>query len=117
MPEVAGAAAMVKSIAEAAEKLGDGRLEAAVAAVIAPAAHRRTPRRTGALASTVRADGPLVTAGASSVRYAGPVHSGVPSRGIPARPFITEAYAATYDAQTKAAEAEVQKLFDQIKGA
>jgi hypothetical protein len=55
----------------------------------------RTPRRTGALAGTVRGSGTqtagIVRAGNKSVPYAGPIHWGWPARHIKPQPWLSSA--------------------------
>lgn len=56
------------------------------------------PSRSGQLASTIRAGRgktkAVVRAGGAKAPYAGVIHYGWPARGIPARPFLTDALQA-----------------------
>lgn len=93
---------------------------AAAAALVAAEAQARAPRRSGALAGSVRgnraAGKAVVAAGKAKVPYAGPIHWGWPARGIPARPFITQAATATQQRWLSEYEANVQALADKVEG-
>lgn len=70
-----------------------------VAELIVPGAARRSPRATGALAASWRAEASKIAAGVvSGVPYAGPVEYGVPSRGIPGARMVADTIAAESDA-------------------
>ena len=66
-----------------------------VAETVIRAALPRVPRRTGALAGTLRAanaqTGAVVKAGFAGIPYAGPIHWGWPARHITAQPFYLDA--------------------------
>jgi hypothetical protein len=68
---------------------------AAIAAKGADLAAKLAPRRTGALAGTVRGNraknNATVTAGRAKVRYAGPINYGWPKRSIRANKFMQRA--------------------------
>lgn len=73
---------------------------AEAARVVATEAAARVPKRTGALAGTIRpaeksATRAIVRAGYARVPYAGPIHWGWPKRHIRASLFITGAAADT----------------------
>ena len=65
------------------------------ASVVAERARNAAPRRSGALADTVRVEptdtGSEVTAGDHDVPYAGPIHYGWRDRNIEPQPFLTDA--------------------------
>jgi hypothetical protein len=68
-----------------------------VAALIVPGAGRRSPRRTGALAASWRAEASKIAAGVvSGVPYAGPVEYG--ARGIPGARMVADTVAEQADA-------------------
>ena len=78
------------------------------------------PRRTGALAATVRGSGTktraVVRAGYARVPYAGPIHWGWPAHGITAQPWLVDAavdsqpaWLPAYLAAVKAAVGKVEK--------
>lgn len=58
----------------------------------------RAPRRSGALAASVRpanrSNAAVINAGNARVPYAGPIHWGWPRRNITAQPFIVETAAS-----------------------
>lgn len=68
------------------------RAHARAAAVVSPLASSSAPRRSGALAGTVRTSGTktaaIIRAGYSSVPYAAPIHWGWPRRNIRPNRFI-----------------------------
>ncbi len=102
-------------------KLDDLKLANAKAlAVVVPAAQARAPRRTGALAGSLRgnksASRATVSAGGARLPYAGPIHWGWPARQIEAQPFIADAAVATEPAWLPAYEADVQAAVDLVNG-
>ena len=109
---VEGVTALVNSLDGAAAELA--RLDHTPGATaLAAAAEARTPRRTGALAATVRAsvvdDGLIVEAGGGSVDYAGVVHAHTP--------FIADAIAAQTDTVVDAYATQLETIIDTVKGA
>lgn len=89
---------------------------AAAAATVAAAAAARAPRRTGALAASVRGNKAVsratVMAGGARLPYAGPIHYGWPARGIEPRPFVTEAAQATEAVWLAAYERAITEAVD-----
>lgn len=81
------------------------------ATVILDAAAHGAPRLTGLLGSSGRIEhsGPHIAV-VFGARYAPPVHSGVPSRGIPPRPFLTDAGSRTEGAWLSVYEREVDQI-------
>lgn len=75
------------------EDLKDGFAE--IAAKGAALASSKAPRKSGALAGTVRGNRAknkaVVTAGRAKVKYAGPINYGWPARGIRANRFMQKA--------------------------
>lgn len=87
------------------------------ATITARAASSLAPRRTGALASSLRPSGAATEARVvSSLRYATPVHAGVPSRNIPARPFLTTAAADTQSRWLTVYEAALEQAIQKVRG-
>ena len=116
---VEGAARLERTLDGAADELG--RLDkpnASASSIVAAAARARAPRRTGRLALSVRAE-PSEGAGRVVVGadYAGYVEYGVPSRSIPARPFLAEAVEATRPAWEEAYADGTRSAVSQVKGA
>lgn len=89
--------------------------------IVVRAAQARAPRRTGRLAGSIRAARQArrvrVSAGRSSVPYAGPIHWGWPARHIRAQPFISEAATETETQWVEAYRRDVAHAVDQVKGA
>jgi Bacteriophage HK97-gp10, putative tail-component len=89
--------------------------------VVASEARSRAPRRTGALANTIRsarqARRARVQVGTRGVPYAAPIHWGWPARGIAANPFVSEAAQDTESRWTAGYHDDVQKALDKVKGA
>lgn len=90
---------------------------ARAATIAARAASGLAPRRTGALASSLRPSG-KATEGlvVSSLSYGPPVHYGVPSRNIPARPFLTTAAADTQSRWLPVYEAALEQAIQKVRG-
>ena len=92
-----------------------------VGAIVAGAATPTTPRRTGRLASTVRAGATqtaaITRAGYARVPYAPPIHWGWPRRGIQARPWLSLAAQSTEPTWFARYEAGIAASRDKIKGA
>jgi hypothetical protein len=93
---------------------------AAAAAIVAAAAVSRAPRRSGALASSVRGNRAVgkavVMAGRAAVPYAGPIHWGWPGRGIEANPFVAAAAQDTEPVWVTAYAQDVQAALDRVHG-
>jgi hypothetical protein len=91
------------------------------ASLVSAEAVGRTPRRTGALAATVRPAGTrtaaIVRAGRASVPYANVIEFGWPARGIEAQPWVYEAAQAKESQWTSYYEAEIDKIVGRIRGA
>jgi hypothetical protein len=94
---------------------------AAVAARVVRAALPNVPRRSGALAASVRGSGQagaaVVRAGRAAVPYAGPIHWGWPARHIKARPFLWDAIADTETQWLGTYRTALDHLIDSIEGA
>lgn len=94
---------------------------AAAGNIVAAAGRGSAPRRSGALAPSVRASraaaSATVRAGGARTPYAGVIHWGWPAHHISARPWLSEAATSTEAAWTAAYEAGVEKLLATIKGA
>lgn len=76
------------------------------------------PRRSGALADTVRADpdseGVDIIAGSGSVVYAGVIHEGWPAHHIRANPFISRAIEKTEDRIADRGEKHLEDALDRL---
>lgn len=90
--EARGLDTLSRSLRDSADDLSDlADLEHAAAVVVAEEAKPRTPRRTGALMATVRADAGKVVAGSKVVGYAGVIMFGSRRRNIVGRNWISDA--------------------------
>lgn len=91
-----------------------------VAAMVARKSEPAAPRRTGALAASVRPAGTqsaaIVRAGKSAVPYAAPIHWGHPSRGIEAQPWIYETAQKTQNTWEGTYLAAVQAVINHVEG-
>ena len=76
------------------------------------------PRRTGALADTVRADpdseGVDIIAGSGSVAYAGVIHQGWPAHNIRANPFISRAIENTEERIADRGQEHLEQALDRL---
>lgn len=113
-----GSGRLASTLAAAARKLADfATPNSAAARTAASRAKAIAPRRTGALAGSIRATGSrrvgMITAGAG-LRYARPVHWG--ARGVPARPFLSIAAQGTEGSWIKNYETHVDDALDTVKG-
>lgn len=117
--EVRGARELRRSLKRAGQDTTELKtVHAEVGRIVVAAA--RPPRRSGRLASSVRAgtaaSSATVRAGGARVPYAGPIHWGWPARGISARPFLTDAAQRTEPTWTEVYEREIERILDQIQG-
>jgi phage gpG-like protein len=88
------------------------------AAIVASEGSSRAPKASGALAGSLVPARTLARARvSSSLAYAGVIHWGWPARGIPARPFLTEAATSTQPQWLAAYEHDLQRIADSVKGA
>lgn len=93
--EVDGARQLRRALKDAGLSVQDLKdAHATIAQDVARVSDAKAPRRTGALASSVRpagtASASIVRAGRASLPYAGPIHWGWPARNITAQPWIAE---------------------------
>ena len=98
--KVSGGAEVNRALEGVARDVGDmSEAHRRVAELIIPGASRRSPRLTGALAASWRAEASKIAAGVvSGVGYAGPVEYGQPARGIPGARMVADTIAAETDA-------------------
>ena len=115
-----GSSRLAATLAAAARDLADfSTPNKAAARAAASRAKSIAPKRTGALASSIRATGNrrvgMITAG-SGIGYARPVHWGAPGRGIPARPFLSIAAQGTEGTWIQTYEQHVDDVLSDVKG-
>lgn len=120
--EVDGAENLARTMRRAAEAMQDmPRPNASTAGLIARTALGRVPRRSGALASSIRAEtvkaAAVVYAGSYSVPYAGVIQYGWPAHNISAQPFLTDALSSTEPQWLGDYEREVQRYCSDVRGA
>ena len=116
---VRGGRELETTLGQAADDVGKtGRASAKSATEIATGARARAPRRTGALIASIRARpvGPVAVVSVG-VRYAAPVHWGVPGRGIPAQPFLLDAAEAATPQVVDNYRRDVSDAVAKVKGA
>lgn len=124
--------AALRQIEDAAAKKGmqaDLKAEYRTAArIVESAAKAEAPKRTGRLSKTIKAKGTLtgaaITAGTPSVRWAGPIHWGWPSRPNKARgwrggpitgnPFLVRALAQSQDMVADVLEGGLRRFIDKV---
>lgn len=116
--ELEGAARFRRTLRQAGRDLEtlDGAHSTA-ADTVAGKARSLAPRRTGTLAGSIsgtrEAGAATITATAGHAR---PIHAGVPSRGITARPFLTDAARQTQPRWLSVYAAAVDKALTRIRG-
>lgn len=118
--KVEGAKRLRRDLKRMGEDLDDLKaVNAAVAAFVAQAAQPRTPRRTGALASTLRGNRgvsrAVVMAGKARTPYPWFVHAGTVSQA--AQPWISEAAQDTEPRWVAMYRAGVEQAAARVKGA
>lgn len=119
---VQGIARLVRTLRQFEDSIEDLKdANAAAARIVADRAQAEAPRRSGALADSIRgnraAGRAVVAAGKAKVPYAGPIHWGWPKRHIAPTPFMLRAAGDTQDNWLPEYEAELQRLADQVEGA
>lgn len=89
-----------------------------LATIVAGSAASKAPKRTGALAASIRAGGTqrsgVVRAGKKKVPYAGPIHFGWPGRNISPNTFLWDALDARKGEVEAKWLAAMQKIVDGV---
>lgn len=116
---VDGADRLRKTMKAAGVKLRDlSAVNRRTAAKVAQAAGPSTPRRTGALAASVRPQGTQkVAAVRSALVYAPVIHFGWPGHNIEAQPWLYDTAVDTEPEWSTYYEDEIDKILDTIHGA
>jgi hypothetical protein len=117
--KVEGMRRLRRELKRAGVDLADLReVNLSAARTVAQAAH--PPRRTGALAGSVRPGASrtagVVRAGGARVPYAGPIHWGWPARNIEAQPFLVDAAHATEPVWVDQYFRELDRVLSNIAG-
>lgn len=119
--EVRGSRQLRKTLKAAGDDLSELKtVHEAVGALVVGVAKALAPKRSGALAGSVRtarlASGVLVRAGSARVPYANPIHWGWPKRNIAANPFMSNAALQTEPQWVKLYEDELEKIIRKVEG-
>lgn len=118
---IEGLSNLVRTLQRAGEDVSDLKdAHRAAGEIVQREAEARAPRRSGALAGSVRAARQVrrarVQAGTSRVPYAGPIHWGWPSRQISSQPFVSEAAQATESQWIAQYRRDVEAALAKVKG-
>jgi hypothetical protein len=119
---VDGARELRRTLKSAGEDLGDLKAtHASIAGLVATRTAAAAPRRSGALAGSVRGNAAATNAtikvGGASVPYAHPIHWGWPNHNITANPFAADTAKATEPEWTRIYLVSVNRILDNVKGA
>lgn len=119
--QVEGARELRRTMKQAGEDFTDLKtLHAGIGAIVANRGADMAPKRSGALAASVRASAAAssstVRAGFARLRYAGPIHWGWPTRNIAPQPFLTDAAQQTEAQWIALYETETDKILSRIHG-
>jgi hypothetical protein len=119
---VEGIAELTRTMRKAGKDLSELKdAHTKAAQMVADRAAELAPRRSGALAGTIRpakqANRARVMAGSAKVKYAAPIHWGWPARNIGSQPFLTDAATETESAWVEQYFRDVQAALDDVKGA
>ena len=120
--EVDGAKELRRTLKKAGADMSDFTAANKSAATIASAAAAaRAPRRSGALAASVRSGASrtqgVIRAGGARVPYAGPIHWGWAARHIRANPFATTAASDTEPQWVPIYLARLEIIISKVRGA
>jgi hypothetical protein len=120
--QVEGAKELRRTLRKAGDDMKDLKVAHADAArIVSDAAVPKAPRRTGALAGTIRPAGTktmaIVRAGYARVPYAGVQEWGWPRRNIPAQPYIVPAAHETEADWVKRYDEEIERILGKVEGA
>jgi hypothetical protein len=112
---------LVRSLDKASAEISDLKeAHKAAGEIVVRDAQVRVPRRSGALAGTIRsarqARRARVNVGTSKVPYAGPIHWGWPARNIVAQPFAAIAAQATEPSWTEQYRRAVEAALAKVRG-
>ena len=116
--EVKGAAELSRSLHHAADELEDlSETNARAGEYVRARAAANAPRRTGALATSLRVTvDPAAVTVESDLIYANPIHWGWPARNISAQPFLADALEATSSAVVDMYAANNERVLSHVHG-
>lgn len=119
--QIKGSAQLIRTLRKAGydlDKLKPANKSAAD--IVIAAAGRLVPRKTGKLASTLRAGATrkagVARAGTKRVPYAGPIHWGWPKHHIKPRLYLVDAAKSTENQWTLIYKEAVDKAIAEVKG-
>lgn len=119
---VEGAAQLRRTLKDASGDLIKGMTvtHREVSSLVVAQARPGAPRRSGALAASLRPAGTqtkaVVRAGSNAVPYAGPIHWGWAARNIPANPFVVRVVDTSEQAITDTYLERVDEILSHVKG-
>ena len=115
--EMKGADNLVRTLKVAGDDLEEmTTAHGAAAGIMASAISSRAPRRTGRLASSVSATTDKGAVVNVTAPYAGPIHWGWQTRGIPENRWATDAARATEPDWIGEYESEIKRALGKVKG-
>lgn len=119
--EVVGAKELRRTMKRAGEDLADLKaVHQAVGNLVVSVAQQLAPKRSGALAGSLRASklasGVAIKVGSNGIPYANPIHWGWPKRNIKANPFLSDAATQSEEQWVALYEAELEKIISRIEG-
>jgi hypothetical protein len=119
--KVEGLDTFLKTLRRAGADMNDLKdANSAAAQTIASAASARAPRRSGALAGSVRgsrqARRVVVRAGGARVPYAGVIHYGWPRHNISPQPFLVDAAVDSQPQWLPKYSSDLQQILDKVRG-
>lgn len=114
---VVGARELRRAMKKAGSDLGDlTQVHRDVGTVVLGRATSTAPRRTGALAASLKSAPTRTKARLSSrLPYAAPIHWGHPARGIEPQPWLSEAAVATESTWAELYRVRVTELLEEIE--
>lgn len=119
--QVIGEKELRRTLKKAGEDLGDLKdVHQRVGNFVAEIARGLAPKRSGAMAGTIRAartaSGVTIKAGGARVPYVNPIHWGWPKRNIEAQPFLSDAATSSETQWVAMYEEELDKIIERVEG-
>jgi hypothetical protein len=118
--KVTGAKTLARALLDAGVSVEDlVKVNSEVAQIVTELARVLAPRRTGALAASGRTRASKLRAsavfGSAAVKYAAPIHWGIPARGIAAQPYASDARDRTEGRWTREYEKELERIVAEVE--
>jgi hypothetical protein len=119
---VVGLAELTRTMRKAGKDISELKdAHTAAATIVAERASQLAPRRSGALAGSIRpakqAARARVNVGGGRIKYANPIHWGWPARNIAPSLFLTDAAEQTKAEWLEQYERDIQQALDAVRGA